>query len=151
MDPNSSYNLEFWIIAENTRGGKWYCVIEVVDADHANYKNVVLGIVDKFPRRYGDAYNVFYWCHETKKNIPLTNDHDLVQIFAKNEASKCCLMSLAYYEPNKGPPVIPSWDLIAEQFVEPPSLLPLLFLPMHILAFQNHPRHRAHHVQMMTC
>lgn len=41
MDPISSYNLEFRIISENMRGGKWYGVSEVVDADRANYRNVV--------------------------------------------------------------------------------------------------------------
>ena len=40
MDPISSYNLEFRIISENMRGGKWYGVSEVVDADRANYRNV---------------------------------------------------------------------------------------------------------------
>ncbi|XP_066314202.1 uncharacterized protein [Miscanthus floridulus] len=49
MDPISSYNLEFRIISENMRGGKWYGMSEVVDADHANYRNVVESIVDKCP------------------------------------------------------------------------------------------------------
>jgi len=102
------------------RGGKWYGVSEVVDADRANYRNVIEDIVDKYPGRYGDTYSVFYWCHDTKMNIPLTNDHDLVEMFAKNKASKCCWMSLAYYKPNTVPPVIPSWDPITEQSIEPP-------------------------------
>jgi hypothetical protein len=145
MDPNSSYNLEFQIIAKNTRGGKWYVVSEVVDSDHANYKNVVEGIVDKYPGRYGDAYSVFYWCHDTKMHIPLTNDQDLVQMFAKNVASKCCWLSLAYYKPNIGPPDIPSWDPIDDQSVggqsvQPPITpsiaTPSIATPFHCHSFQ---------------
>jgi len=134
MDPISSYNLEFRIITENMRGGKWYGVSEVVDADRANYRNVVEGIVDKYPGRYGDTYSVFYWCHDTKMNIPLTNDHDLVEMFAKNKASKCCWMSLAYYKPNTVPPVIPSWDPITEQSIEPP-ITPSMATPSIVTPF----------------
>jgi len=52
-------------------------------------------------------------------NIPLTNDQQLLEMFAKNKASKCCYMTLAYHKPNIDPPVIPSWDTTAKQSVEP--------------------------------
>lgn len=73
MDPNSSYNLEFQIVAANTRA-QWYSLNKVVDADVANYSNVMSGIVDKYPGHYGDAFSLIYWCHDTNMNIPLTND-----------------------------------------------------------------------------
>jgi len=65
MDPISSYNLEFWIIAENMRGGKWYGMSEVVDADRANYRNVVEGILDVWVsgirrRNSLEAFSIFY-------------------------------------------------------------------------------------------
>ena len=118
MDPNSSYNIEFRIVAKNTHAS-WFSLNEVLDADVANYSNVVSGIVDKYPGCYGDVFSLFYWCHDTKMNIPLTNDQQLLEMFAKNKASKCCYMTLAYHKPNTDPPVIPSWDTTAKQSVEP--------------------------------
>ena len=87
MDPNSSYNIEFRIVVENTHA-PWFSLNEVLDADVANYSNVVSGIMDKYPGRYGDVFSLFYWCHDTKMNIPLTNDQQLLEMFAKNKASK---------------------------------------------------------------
>ena len=45
MYPNSSYNIEFRIVAENTHA-PWFSLNEVLDADVANYSNVVSGIMD---------------------------------------------------------------------------------------------------------
>lgn len=58
-------------------------------------------------------------------------------MFAKQTAAKCCYMTLAYHKPNTDPPVIPSWDTIAKQSVEP-TLTPSMPCPNFAEPSQTH-------------
>jgi hypothetical protein len=57
---------------------------------------------------------------DSKANIEVCNDHDLVQMFAKHKDCKCFL-TLAYHSPSVELPDIPDWDLSTiTPFLEPP-------------------------------
>src|SRR5688572_7810867 len=43
-------------------------------------------------------------------NIQVCNDHDLLDMFAKHKASKCCFPTLSYHSPSTEPLEIPPWD-----------------------------------------
>jgi hypothetical protein len=86
MDTNNSYNLEIWIIALNCRA-QWYSLNKVVDADQTNFRDLVDDVVDKYPGGYGDIVTVFYFYVDSKVNIKLSTDQDVLEIFAKHHAS----------------------------------------------------------------
>jgi hypothetical protein len=100
MDADSSFNLEIRIVSPNCRGGGWFALDKVVDADVTNFRDLIDEVVDKYPSGYGDKIRLFYFCMDSKVNIEVCNDHDLVQMFAKHKASKCCLLTLAYHSPS---------------------------------------------------
>jgi len=89
MDENSQFNLEIRIVDSKSRG-RWYCLDKVVDADFTNFRDLINEIVDKFPPYYGDLVKLFYTCMDTKSHIPVCCDQDLVEMFGKHKASKCC-------------------------------------------------------------
>jgi len=82
-----------------------------VDPDFTNFKDLVDEVVDKCPPSYGDIVKLFYSCMDTKANIPICSDQDLVEMFAKYKASKCCYLSLCYHSPGSDPPEISVWDV----------------------------------------
>ena len=82
MDAESSYNLEIQIVAPNSRA-RWFLLNNVVDADHTNFIDLVAEVVDKYPHDYGDIVRLFYFCMDSKVNIQVCTDQDLVEIFAK--------------------------------------------------------------------
>ncbi|CAN6325281.1 unnamed protein product [Urochloa humidicola] len=108
MDPLTSYNLEIRIFCNNSRT-RWFSYDMPVDSDTTNFKDLVDEMVDKYPCSYGDVVKLFYYCADTKTNIQVHSDQDLVDMFAKNVSSKICLMSIAYHSPTEKPPVIPLW------------------------------------------
>ena len=82
MDEKSRFNLEIRIVAPKSCG--WgYIVDKVVDPDFTNFKDLVDEVVDKCPPSYGDIVKLFYSCMDTKDNIPICSDQDLVEMFAK--------------------------------------------------------------------
>ena len=88
MDDNSRFKLEIRIVAPNCRG-RWYSLEKIVDADFTNFRDLVDEVVDKCPPSFGDIVKLFYSCMDTKANIQVCSDQDLVEMFAKYEASKC--------------------------------------------------------------
>ena len=68
MDAKSSLNLKIWIVGANMRG-RWYCLSIVVDADFANFRDLVDEAVDKYPPHFGDIVRLFYFCMVSKVNI----------------------------------------------------------------------------------
>ena len=62
---------------------------KVVDADFTNFKDLIDEVVDKYPPSFGHIVKLFYSCMDTKANIQVCSDQDLVEMFAKYEASKC--------------------------------------------------------------
>jgi len=110
MDENSQFNLEIRIVDSKSRG-RWYCLDKVVDADFTNFRDLINEIVDKFPPYYGDLVKLFYTCMATKGHIPVCCDQDLVEMFGKHKASKCCFLTLCYHSPDSEPPEIPAWDV----------------------------------------
>ncbi|KAG2583065.1 hypothetical protein PVAP13_6KG146512 [Panicum virgatum] len=48
---------------------------------------------------------------DTKDNIQVYSNQDLVEMFAKHEASKCCYMTSCYHSPGCEPLEIPVWDV----------------------------------------
>ena len=93
IDENSRFNLEIRI-APNSRGG-WYSLDKVVDADFTNFIDLVDEVVDKYPPRYGDIVKLFYACKDTRANILICSDQDLLEMFAKHKASKLkCLQNI---------------------------------------------------------
>ena len=113
MDPKTSYRLEIRIVATNSRC-RWFSISTVVDADTKNFKDLVEDIVDKYPCGYGDIVDMFYYCGETKSNIKVSSDHDLVAMFSKNASAKTCLLTFAYHPMGTDTPVIPLWHDLAE-------------------------------------
>jgi hypothetical protein len=108
-DIKTSFNLEIRIISPNMRG-PWYGINKVVDSDIRNFKDLVDEILDQFPCGYGDVVKLFYFCADSKSNIQIHSDQDLMHMFAKRMSSKCCCMSIAYHKPDVDPPEIPLWD-----------------------------------------
>jgi len=43
-------------------------------------------------------------------NIQVCTDQDLLDMFAKHNAFKCCFLTFGYHSPNTEPPEIPPWD-----------------------------------------
>ncbi|RLM92908.1 uncharacterized protein C2845_PM08G12150 [Panicum miliaceum] len=108
MDSETSYNLEFRIICPNARS-KWYSFSKIVDSDTTNFKDLVDDVVEKYPCGYGDLVKLFYYCVETKTNIHINYDQDLLMMFLKHLKTKTCCLSIAYYPQTSKPPVIPLW------------------------------------------
>ena len=84
---------------------------KVVDADFTNFKDLIDEVVDKYPPRYGDIVKLFYACKDTKANILICSDQDLLEMFAKHKASKCCNLTFCYHSSGSEPPEIPVWDV----------------------------------------
>jgi hypothetical protein len=102
-DIETSFNLEIRIISSTMRG-PWYGINKVIDSDTTNFKDLVDEILDQFPCGYGDIVKLFYFCADTKSNIQIRSDQDLMHMFAKHMSSKCCFMSIAYHKPDVDPP-----------------------------------------------
>jgi hypothetical protein len=66
MDATSSFNLEIRIVSPRCRDGGWFSLDKVVDADVTNFRDLVDGVVDKYPCDYGDIIILFYFCMDTK-------------------------------------------------------------------------------------
>jgi hypothetical protein len=111
MDASSSFHLEIRIVTPNCRGGGWFLLDKVVDSDVTNFTGLINEIVDKYPYDYGDVVRLFYLCIENKVNIQTCSDQELLQMFAKHKACKCCLLTLAYHSPSNEPIEIPDWDV----------------------------------------
>jgi len=109
-DADSSFTLEMRIVAPNCRG-QWYELSKVVDVDRINFKDFVDEVVETNPHGYGELVKVYYWALDTKVNIELCTDQDLLHMFEKHSVSKCCFVTFAYYKPSNGPPQIPLWDI----------------------------------------
>ena len=79
MDKKSQFNIEIQIVAPESRG--WgYIVDKVVDPDFTNFKDFVDEVVDIYPPSFGHIVRVFYFCMDTKTNIQVCSDQDLVEI-----------------------------------------------------------------------
>lgn len=76
-DIQTSFNLEIRIISPSMRG-PWFEISKVVDADTTNFKDLVNGIVDQFPCGYGDVVKLYYFCADSKSNIQIHSDQDLL-------------------------------------------------------------------------
>jgi len=100
MDLKTSYNLEIRIISSKSRA-RWFSINKVVDADITNFKYFVDEILDKYLCSYGDVAKVFYFYANSKTNIEISYDQELVQMFRKHKDTKCCLMSVAYFSPDR--------------------------------------------------
>jgi hypothetical protein len=96
MDTNSGFNLEIRIVSPRCRDGGWFSLDKVVDADVTNFRDSIDGVVDKYPCDYGDITRLFYFLYRC-------SDHDLVDMFGKHKASKCCLLTLNYHSPTVEP------------------------------------------------
>lgn len=102
-DADSSYNLEIRIVSRNCRG-RWYELSKVVDADRINLRDLIDGVVDKYPHGYLELVKVYYFALDRKVNIELRTDQDLLHMFEKHSVSKCCFVTFAYYKAEAGPP-----------------------------------------------
>ena len=127
MDENSRFNLEIRIVAPNCRDS-WYGLDKVVDADFTNFKDFVDEVVDIYPPSFGHIVRVFYFRMDTKTNIQVCSDQDLVEMFAKHKASKCCYLTFCYYSPASEPPELHGMLVLTSQ------LKPHSPLQYHVLA-----------------
>lgn len=119
MDPKTSFNLEFRIFATKSRF-PWFLHTELVDSDIMNYKDLLDEIMRKYPCSYGEVVKMYYYCAESKSNIEVCCDEDLVNMFQKNASTKTCHISIAHYDPSTEPPAIPLWDVTYAKAVEIP-------------------------------
>ena len=85
-------------------------------------------ILDKYPSSYGDLVKLFYYAADTKSNIEVTTDQELLDMFAKHVSRKICFLSIAYYPASVEPPAIPIWD---DECVDVPST-PSMPVPLEI-------------------
>ena len=140
MNTESSYNLEIRIVAPNSCA-RWFSLNKVMDDDRTNFTGLVAEVVDKYPHDYGDTVRLFYFCMDSKVNIQVCTDQDLIVMFAKHKASKCCLLTVAYHSPSSEPPVIPNWDSSSTvNSVEPP------FTPSIACPSLAEPTHATHSI-----
>ncbi|KAJ1286913.1 hypothetical protein BS78_03G389100 [Paspalum vaginatum] len=109
MDPKTSFNLEFRIFATKSRF-PWFLHTKVVDSDTMNYKDLLDEIMRKYPCSYGEVVKMYYYCAESKSNIEVCCDQDLVNMFQKNASTKTLLIHQA----------IPLWDVTYAKAVEIP-------------------------------
>ena len=112
MDENGRFKLEIRIVAPKTRD-RWNSLDKVVDADFTNFRDLVDEVVEKYPPCFGDIVKLFYSCKDTKANIQVCSDQDLVEMFAKHKNSKCCYLTFCYHSPSSESPKIPVWDVSA--------------------------------------
>ena len=87
MDAESSYNLEIRIVALSSHA-RWFSLNKIMDADRTNFIDLVAEVVDKYLHNYGDIVRLFYFCMDSKVNIQVCTNQDLVEMFAKHKASK---------------------------------------------------------------
>ncbi|KAG2588400.1 hypothetical protein PVAP13_5NG332843 [Panicum virgatum] len=109
MDPNTSFDLEIRIISRNLNS-QWDLLNKVVDADFTNFRDLVDEVLEKYPPCSNEIASLFYFSMDRKTNIQICSDQDLVEMFAKHKASKCCLLSVCYHNPDSEPPEIPTWE-----------------------------------------
>jgi hypothetical protein len=143
MDDDSSFTLEIRIVSHNCRG-LWYEMDKVVDGDRTNFADLIGGITNTCPQSYGDIVRMFYFCMDSKVNIPECTDQDLIEMFAKHKVSKRCMLTISYHNPKTAPPEIPSWTVV----VLPNQLSPQS--PLQCLVQALHNRAIAHkmHLQL---
>jgi hypothetical protein len=72
-------------------------------------------------------------------NIEVCNAHDLVEMFGKHKAYRCCLLTLSYQNPSVEPPKIPGWDFSTSIPSIQPPMTPSVGCP--ILAEPTHDTH----------
>ena len=97
---------------------------KVVDADRTNFRDLVDEVVDKYPTGFGDIVTMFYFCVDSKVNIQVSSDQDVLEMFAKHKASKCCFLTFAYHNPSSEPPLILDWvSAVLPSLLKPHSLL----------------------------
>jgi hypothetical protein len=142
MDANSSFNLEIRIVSPRCHDGGWFSLDKVVDANVTNFRDLVDGVVDKYPCDYVDIIRMFYFCMDTKVNIEVCNDHDVLDMFGKHKASKCCLLTLSYHSPSVEPPEIPGWDSSSIVPSVQPPMTPSVAFPS--LVGSSHATHTEH-------
>jgi hypothetical protein len=58
MDGGSSYNLEIWIIARQTRA-RWFSLNKVANADCTNFVDLIFDVENNYPDTYGDVVTLF--------------------------------------------------------------------------------------------
>ena len=94
---------------------------KVIDADRSNFVDLVAEVENKYPSDYRDVVRLFYFCIERQMNIQVYTDQDLLDMFAKHNASKCCFLTFGHHSPNTEPSKIPPWDFSSSwQSVENP-------------------------------
>ena len=114
MDTDSTFNLEIQIVTPNSCA-RWFSLNKVVDAELTNFRDLVCDVIDKYSPNFGDVARLFYFCNDSKLNVEVRSDQDMREMFAKNKASKCCFLTVAYTRPTSEPH-IPDWD-----FSPPPA------------------------------
>ena len=77
---------------------------KVVDADRTNFVDLVAEVENEYPSDYEDVVRLFYFCTERQMNIQVCTDQDLLDMFTKHNASKCCFLTFAYHSPSTEPP-----------------------------------------------
>ncbi|WVZ73227.1 hypothetical protein U9M48_021561 [Paspalum notatum var. saurae] len=112
MDPVSSYKLDVRIISNRARFSSWYRHSTVVDSDLTNFKDLMDDTLKIFPCGYGDVVKLFYFCAQTKSNIEIRTDQDLLAMFAKHKSTKTCFLSFDYHDTSSEPPIVPLWKKV---------------------------------------
>lgn len=110
MDPESSFKIEFRIIVTNARFA-WFLHTEVVDSDTTNFKDILDEMLWKYPCSYAEVPKLYYYFVQSKANIEVSSDQDLLKMFQKHASSKTCYMSIPHHHPSTDPPSIPVWDV----------------------------------------
>nr|TKW38310.1 hypothetical protein SEVIR_1G106600v2 [Setaria viridis] len=145
MDPKMSYNLEIHLIANNTRSRRYNCN-KVVDADITNFKDLLKEIEDKYLGGYDDVVKFFYYCSDTKSNIEVNSNQELVEMFAKHVSTKTCYISIAHYHPSCEAPAIPLWHECVQVPCTPSMLDPKHLEPSQFTQTQDNPELENEHV-----
>ena len=83
--------------------------MQVVGSD-INFKDLLDEIVDQFPCGYGTVLKLSYFCADSKSNVQIYSDQDLMNMFTKHMSSKCSCMSVTNHKSDVDPPEISLWD-----------------------------------------
>lgn len=83
--------------------------MQVVGSD-INFKDLLDEIVDQFPCVYGTVLKLSYFCADSKSNVQIYSDQDLMNMFTKHMSSKCSCMSVTNHKSDVDPPEISLWD-----------------------------------------
>jgi hypothetical protein len=88
MDPASTFKLKIWSSSPNSRKDSSYIIINYIDKDTSNYKDFVDEFTEEHRMSLNKSLKLGYFRIDLQKNVDVTNDQDMIDMFSAFESSK---------------------------------------------------------------